>query len=269
MIFVPVFARSEGSGASHEASTGNCRSGFTPRPACRITLQGSRRKAAPTSDQAASNYNRQDMKNVLPRFTAIGWLARLLGLLSACAVASIQAAPLPSSFGVWDRGEAQDPRVYPFLRGTSCDAPWNEVEKKPGVYDWSAMDQAVERAFKEKISLYFSFEAGPKTPEWVYEKGIPKVVTDNERHAGKFPHYPYYLSPEYKTYYHRFLTEVAKHIRSYPKEKQERIAFIQVKTGCTGDETPYKGIALYAYPVDSGSGLGCRLAWLAPAFRKR
>jgi len=66
-------------------------------------------------------------------------------------------------------------------------------------------------------------------------------VTDDKMHAGKFPYYPYYLSPEYKRYYFRFLTEVAKHIRSYPKDWQERIAFIQIKTGCTGDECAYKG----------------------------
>ena len=181
------------------------------------------------------------MKNDLPAYVAFARKFTLTGLIGVCSLLAIQAAPLPSAFGVWDRGEAQDPREHPYLRGTACDAPWADVEKKPGVYDWSAMDQAIERAHRLKLSLYFSFEAGPKTPDWVYAKGVPKVVTDNERHADKFPHYPYYLSPEYQTYYHRFLTEVAKHIRSYPEEKRGRIAFIQVKTGCTGDECAYKG----------------------------
>ena len=206
------------------------------------------------------------MKNNRPSFTAFVRKVTLTGLVGACSLLSIQAAPLPSAFGVWDRGEAQDPREHPYLRGTACDAPWDEVEKKPGVYDWSAMDRAIERAHRLKISLYFSFEAGPKTPEWVYAQGVPKVVTDNERHADKFPHYPYYLSPEYRTYYHRFLTAVAKHIRSYSKEKQERIAFIQVKTGCTGDETPYKGKALnakYDLPKNSPQWLAFRLETFA------
>jgi hypothetical protein len=140
------------------------------------------------------------------------------------------------------------------------------VEKKPGVFDWSVMDQAIERAHRLNISLYFSFEAGPKTPDWVYAKGVPKVVTDNERHADKFPHYPYYLSPEYKTYYHRFLTEVAKRIRSYPKDRQERIAFIQVKTGCTGDECAYKGEPLdpkFSLPTTSPKWKAFRLETFA------
>ena len=175
-----------------------------------------------------------------------GWATTLslVGLIGISSSATLQAQPLPSSFGVWDRGDAMDPKEYPFVRGTACDAPWNEVEKNHGVYDWSVMDRAVERAHKDNIALYLSFEAGPMTPDWVYEKGVPKVVTDDKRHADKFPHYPYYLSPKYKKHYYEFLTEVAQHISSYPKSRRERIAFIQVKTGCTGDECPYKGDAV-------------------------
>ena len=186
------------------------------------------------------------MKNTSP---LLAGFARKLSLITSIGLgflSPIQAAPQPSVFGVWDRGEAMDPKVYPYVRGTACDANWDEVEKQPGVYDWHLMDEGLERACKDNIALFFSFEAGPKTPEWVYEKGVPKVVTDDKKHQDKFPFYPYYLSPDYKMYYQRFITEVAKHIRSYPKEKQKRIAFIQVKTGCTGDETPYKGKALNA-----------------------
>lgn len=42
-------------------------------------------------------------------------------------------------------------------------------------------------------------------------------------------------------YFHRFITEAAIHIRSFPVETQKRIAFIQVMNGCSGDEVPYKG----------------------------
>ena len=151
-----------------------------------------------------------------------------------------QSGPPVSSYGVWDRGFEHDIIAYPFIRGASSDCPWDNIEKKSGVYDWSSMDEAVEKAYKNKMSVYLSFEAGPKTPDWVYEEGVPKVTTNDQIHD-KFPYYPYYLSPIYKKLYTRFITEAAKHIRSYPSEKQAKIAFIQVKTGCTGDETPYKG----------------------------
>jgi hypothetical protein len=186
-----------------------------------------------------------------------GFFARkviLIALIAFSEIAISQVGPQPSSFGVWDRGEAMDIKQYPFLKGTSCDFPWNEVEKTPEVYDWSILDKAIERAYKEKISLYISFEAGPKTPEWVYEKGVPKVITNASNNPGAFDHYPYYLSPEYKKYYHRFLSEVAKHISSFSKEKIRAISFIQVKTGCTGDECAYKGESIdknYSLPVKS------------------
>ena len=186
------------------------------------------------------------MKHIHSNFAGCARTFSLIGLIGISSFSTLNAAPLPSAFGVWDRGETMDPQVYPYVRGTGCDADWDSVEKQPGVYDWSGMDQAMTNVVKHKESLYFSFEAGPKTPDWVYGKGVPKVVTDDTKHQGKFPFYPYYLSPEYKMYYQRFITEVAKHIRSYPKDWQERIAFIQVKTGCTGDETPYKGKALNA-----------------------
>jgi hypothetical protein len=83
---------------------------------------------------------------------------------------------------------------------------------------------------------------------------VPKVITNASKNPGAFDYYPYYLSPEYKKYYHRFLTEVAKHISSFSKEKIRAISFIQVKTGCTGDECAYKGEPIdknYSLPVKS------------------
>ena len=157
---------------------------------------------------------------------------------------SAQCAISPSCFGVWDRGDAiEDFREFPFVRGTCCNAPWNRVEAKPGVFDWTQLDRLVEKAFRDNVLLYVAFEAGPETPDWVYEAGVPKVVTKTGKRSGgdEWPHYPFYLAPEYKEHYHRFLKAVAEHLRSYPKAKRDCIAFIQVKTGCTGDECPYKG----------------------------
>jgi Beta-galactosidase len=168
------------------------------------------------------------------------WKFSLIYLMSFISLNNMNARPLTSAFGVWDRGFEHDIKSYSFIKGASSDCPWNEVEKKAGVFDWSSMDEAVEKACNANMSIYLSFEAGPKTPDWVYEQGVPKVTTNDQIHD-KFPYYPYYLSPIYKKFYTRFITEAAKHIRSYSSEKQSRIAFIQVKTGCTGDETPYKG----------------------------
>jgi hypothetical protein len=177
--------------------------------------------------------------NLLPRNTA----ARLLGvgLIVACWHTCARAEPPPSSFGVWDRGDTFDPKQYPFLRGLSFNASWSELEKQPGVFDWSRLDQAVEKALQNRVYLYLSLGAGPEAPEWIYQNGVPKVFTDDERHLGKWACYPYYLARAYRTFFTRLITEFGRHIRTYPEEKQRRIAFVQVKTGCTGDEAAYKG----------------------------
>ena len=112
---------------------------------------------------------------------------------------------------------------------------------RKGVFDWSGLDQAVEKALQKKVFLYISVGVGPEAPEWIYAHGVPKVFTGDERHLDKWPYYPYPLAPAYKQYYQRLISELGKRIRGYPQEKQDRIAFIQVKTGCTGDECAYKG----------------------------
>ena len=80
--------------------------------------------------------------NLLPPNAA----ARLLGvgLIVACWITCARAEPPPSSFGVWDRGDTFDPKQYPFLRGLSFNASGSELEKQPGVFDWSRLDLAVE-----------------------------------------------------------------------------------------------------------------------------
>jgi len=181
------------------------------------------------------------MKYVHPLLASLVRKFSLIGLIGTCSLSMVRAEPPASSFGVWDRGYSFDPKEYPFLKGLSFNAAWGEVEKQPGVFDWSGLDQAVEKAFQKKMYLYLSLGAGPEAPEWIYQHGVPKVFTDDARHLNKWEYYPYYLAPEYKTNFQRLVTEFGKHIRSYPKEKQERIAFIQVKTGCTGDEAAYKG----------------------------
>jgi len=186
------------------------------------------------------------MKQIVITFTGLTGKFGLIGLIAACVFSSVQAAPPPSAFGVWDRGDQYDPKEYPFLKGFSFEQSWAAVETQPGVFNWSTLDQAMEKAAQQKLFVYLSLSVGPDSPKWIYDHGVPKVMTtgEKEKHKGKWNGYPYYLAPEYKTYFQRLITEFGKHIRSYPKEKQERVAFIQIKTGCTGDETPYKGTAI-------------------------
>jgi hypothetical protein len=144
---------------------------------------------------------------------------------------------------------------------------WADIERKPGVFDWSNLDQALESAVKKNQFIYLSLGVGPDAPKWIYSQGVPEVKTDNQIHDS-WPVYPFYPSPEYKSFFQRLITEFGKHISSYPKEKQERIAFIQVKTGCTGDECAYKGDVIekkYDLPVKSPAWREFRL-WAFDVF---
>lgn len=184
-----------------------------------------------------------------PTISSPAGFAIRLGTLCLAAVVSLDSAhsaPPASAFGVWDRGDTFDPQALPFIKGFSFGQRWADIETKPGVFDWSSLDRAMEKAVQQRMYLYLSLGAGPESPEWIYAQGVPRVMTkgEKEKHMDKWNGYPFYLSPAYRTYFQRLITEWAKHIRSYPKEKQERIAFIQIKTGCTGDETPYKGTAI-------------------------
>lgn len=192
-----------------------------------------------------------------------------IGLLSPSLRLSVHAAPPPSAFGVWDRGSSFDPKDHPFLRGLAFYEKWADVEKQPGRFDWSVLDHAMETAVQRNQFIYLSLGVGPDAPTWIYTQGVPAVKTENQIHDS-WPVYPFYPSPAYQSFFQRLITEFGKHIRAYPKAKQERIVFIQVKTGCTGDECAYKGDVIekqYDLPTRSPAWREFRL-WVFDLFVK-
>jgi hypothetical protein len=101
----------------------------------------------------------------------------------------------------------------------------------------------MDAAAKRGQYIYLSLGVGPDAPDWIYGQGVPRVVCRDQK-VDSWPAYPFYPSKEYKALLERLVTAFGKRIRSYSPEKQARIAFIQVKTGCTGDECAYKGDAI-------------------------
>ncbi|MBI5692532.1 MAG: beta-galactosidase [Verrucomicrobia bacterium] len=193
------------------------------------------------------------MHVIVRQFARAAQALGFAGLLAPGFVLPLPASPPANSFGVWDRGSTYDPQEYPFLKGLAFNQDWASVEPRPGVFDWSALDRAMESAVAKKQFIYLSLNVGPDAPSWIYLQGVPAVKTDNQIHDN-WPVYPFYPSPAYRSFFQRLITELGKHLRTYPKEKQERIAFIQVKTGCTGDECAYKGDVIekkYDLPVRS------------------
>ncbi len=203
------------------------------------------------------------------KFGCIVIMAGFIGIIGLCLPSAIDAMPPSSSFGVWDRGDSFDPTSFPFLKGLAFNQDWADLEKQPGIFDWSALDQAMEKAVLKNQFIYLSLSVGPDAPQWIYTMGVPRVETKDQTHDS-WPVYPFYLSAKYKSLLQRLITEFGKHIHSYPKEKQERIAFIQVKTGCTGDECAYKGDVInkkYDLPTKSPEWREFRL-WQFDLFAK-
>jgi len=115
---------------------------------------------------------------------------------------------------------------------------WADMEPKPGVYDWSQMDSHIRNAVKGNYYYYFVLWTGPNAPEWIYEKGVPKVSVSGGKGKETFP---YYLNENYIKYFHSFIGKLADHIASLPEEQRNVFAFIQPAFGSTGDRQLYKG----------------------------
>lgn len=164
----------------------------------------------------------------------------IFSIIFSNCILPVHATPPHQAFGVWDRGSSFDPKDYPFLKGIAYNEKWADIEKQQGVFNWSSLDKAMETAVSRNQFIFLSLGVGPDSPEWIYTQGVPAVYCNDQIHDS-WPVYPYYPSEAYKIFFQRLITEFGKHIHSYPKAKQERIAFIQVKTGCTGDECAYKG----------------------------
>lgn len=172
----------------------------------------------------------------------------ILSLLVGMNVSYAQKIAVPvNTYGVWDRGgsiqDYSDPLVD-YVTGIEAGEPWSEIQQEgPGKFDFSAIQDALDKALKYNKKVKISIGVGPSSPVWIYEHGVPlvKVTSSKPYKHAKFPNYPYYLSNTYKRYYFQLIEQFALFLRTQPEETFNCIGFVQVKTGATGDESPYKG----------------------------
>lgn len=158
------------------------------------------------------------------------------------------AVPI-SAYGTWDRGGGIDDYSNPkadFVMGIEVSAKWSEVQPKgPTKYDFSMFQQVLDKAAKYHKIVKMSIDVGPYSPLWIYDNGVPlvKVTSDKpEKHEKKFVNYPFYTNENHKKYYFELIKQFSLFLRNQPKSTFDCIAFVQVKTGATGDEASYKGV---------------------------
>ena len=156
-----------------------------------------------------------------------------------------QTTILPvNSYGVWDRSNAYDISVnrdYNYLKGKSADVNWEDVQpNNSNQYNWSEIQTILQAAYNNNQMVNISVGVGPDAPAWIYANGVPSVLTNDTQHPN-WLQYPYYLDDDFKRYYFNMIESFGNFLRSLPANLFNHIAYIQVKTGCTGDEVAYKG----------------------------
>ena len=175
------------------------------------------------------------------------YYSRLL-ILFSLFLTKMHSQSLPTSYyGIWDRGEGvvdySDPQAN-FVLGIETTALWEDIQPNgPTSWDFSAFQASLNLAVANNKLIRFSVNVGPESPMWLFNNGVPLVhvisnAPKNDKYADR---YPYYLDADYKAYYFKMIEEFAKFLRNQPQEKFSHIAFVQVKTGSTGDEEAYKG----------------------------
>lgn len=155
--------------------------------------------------------------------------------------------------GVWDRSSydkdpfLKDLRQEKFLKGLRISPRWSDLEPKKGDYKWRLIDKAVEKAAQSGKYFYFQLLVGPDSPNWIYRKGVPLVKIEAKKEGKEKKeelNWPYYPDDKYIEYLKTTIAAIADHMfKRWSDEELERLLFIQVATGSTGDEAPYKGEA--------------------------
>ncbi|MCF8320275.1 MAG: T9SS sorting signal type C domain-containing protein [Flavobacterium sp.] len=202
------------------------------------------------------------IKKALYKYSAI------LGLVLLFVTKShSQSQSLPiTSYGVWDRGAGVVDYSNPnsdFIKGIEISANWDEIQPTGLTsFDFSLFQQKLDLAVTHDKKIRFSINVGPDCPSWLFSNGVPLVYVtiapnSNQNYANRHPHY---LDPDYKAYYFELIRRFALFLRNQPQEKFDHIAFVQVKTGATGDEAPYKGDVINpSYTITSSQWEAFRL----------
>ncbi len=178
------------------------------------------------------------------------FLAGTILIFSSMLHMHAQSALPIDAYGVWSRGDLEfNPAKpeYDYLLGISASgSSWKDIQPTDSAsFDWSNIQESIDQATERGQYIYLGIGFGPSAPQWIYDNGVPKVFTTEEgpKKHEKWPYYPYYLDNDYKRYFKKFLIGLGEFLKDQPENKLSKIVFMQVKTGCTGDEAAYKGKA--------------------------
>jgi hypothetical protein len=143
----------------------------------------------------------------------------------------------PDYVGTWGyRAPTINTTGKPWYKGNWEVINWSDLEPSNNTFNWTEFDAAVNSAYTRGIYFMPMIAGGHQAPSWLYTNGVPRYHTQFNGGSD----FPYYLDPEYQTYFRRMLRNVRDHILSYPADKRNKIIGIQIAVGASGDPRPYK-----------------------------
>ena len=167
------------------------------------------------------------------------------------AVATGGAAEAKPGYGIsswagWKPGQIS-PAECPELRSVPLILKWDSLEPASGRYAFAEeLGRPLQAAQEGGLYITLMIWVGPAAPEWIYQHGVPRVITNRNVNAlgqktdGQ-KEYPYYLHPEYKKRFMGLIDAFGKYVSALPPALRARIVFVQCAEGSTGDGQPYKG----------------------------
>jgi hypothetical protein len=154
-----------------------------------------------------------------------------------------------SSWAGWQPGQISRADC-PELRSVPLILKWNQIEPAPGDYAFEQyLGEPLAAAHDDDLYVTLMIWVGPACPEWIFERGVPRVITDRKFNAlgqrtdGQKA-YPYYFHPEYKFRFGELIDAFGTYVKKLPPDQRNRILFVQSAEGSTGDGQPYKGTPL-------------------------
>lgn len=151
-----------------------------------------------------------------------------------------------SSWAGWKPGQISQAEC-PELRSVPLILKWDSLEPASGRYAFAEeLGRPLQAAQEGGLYITLMIWVGPAAPEWIYQHGVPRVITNRNVNAlgqktDRQKEYPYYLHPEYKKRFMGLIDAFGKYVSALPPALRARIVFVQCAEGSTGDGQPYKG----------------------------
>ena len=134
------------------------------------------------------------------------------------------------------------------IRGYPLTLKWSAIEPEQGHFAFDREIRApLEEARRRGLFIHFTLHVAPTvdTPRWIYTRyNVPEVVVPQRISPGRKVQnltFPYYFDPTFQKLLRATVKALADYIAALPDDLKQRIVFVQMAEGSTGDGGPYKG----------------------------